>query len=103
MQWRRQQQMLVLDLDNGLRLTVRPASERARVVLWDDERRMVAACQMPAAADALEAAGPTRTLAAALEFILRSGEYGLTPQYGEWALHAVRDWGREACQVLRAA
>jgi hypothetical protein len=103
MQWRRQQQMLILDLDNGLRLTVRPSGERARVVLLDSERRMIAACQMPAPAEALADAGPTRTLAASLEFILRSGEYGLAPQYGLWAKEANRDWGRDACASLRAA
>jgi hypothetical protein len=102
MKWRRLQQSLVLDLDNGYRLVAQPRSASCTVSLWDPEKRLLACCQLPKTAEELEAASPTRVLAACLEFVLR-GEYGTVPQYGEFALKARKGWGREACEALRAA
>lgn len=97
--WRRQQQTIVLDLDNEYRLIAQPGAQSCSVSLWDPELRLLACCQMPVSGKASQEAAPTRLLAAGLKMIL-SGDYGLVPQYGEWAVNAKRSWGKEAIQVL---
>jgi hypothetical protein len=98
--WRSQQGTLVLDLDNGCRLMARPGDATCTVSLWDTERQMLACCQLPRTREQLEAVDPRHVLAASLQLVLR-GEYGVVPQYGEYALQARRSWGRDACEALR--